>query len=239
MRRIEIERLSTAHRTSMRWVAVLVLTLFQLGCGGSEPGEFPVTVLCLTDADAPLQGVPVEVEGKPAGSTDGSGLLRLRIRGTEGETVRLAATCPSDFRGSRQQRRVTLRGFDRLDESQPAAGPRIVWRCHPARRLAALVVRADGRAGLPVMADGREVARTGPQGTAHALLELAPGSSLTVALDTAEHPRLRPRSPQRSFRLEDRDTLWVFDQKFSEKPVKRRRKAVRAEPRPQVPYRIR
>ena len=230
---------STADYPSMRFIARLLLTICPVACSASEPSEFAFTVLCLSDSDAPLSDVPVEVDGKTVGTSDRSGLLRVRVRGAEGETVRLAAICPQGYRESRLKRRITLRRFGRLDKQQPAGGPKIVWRCHPARRLAALVVGTHGRSGIPVIAGGREVARTGPHGTAHALFELLPGSSLTVALDTEERPRLRPRSPRRSFRLEDRDTLWIFEQRFSEKRIRRRRKSTRAQPQPQVPYRIR
>jgi hypothetical protein len=253
MRGAAMKRDSSPYRYAPASLARGLVTLFiwlcSPSCNGSEQTEFELNVLCLTDLDRPLHGVPVEVNGAVAGKTDRTGRLQVSVQGVEGDEIELAAICPRGFRETKQVRRVTLRGFDRLDGArpdgnrsdgdQPAAGPRVIWRCLPAERLAALVVRSDNQPDLPVMVNGGELARTGPRGTAHALLRLAPGSSLTVRLDTSDRPRLRPRNPQKSFQIEDRDTLLIFDQKFVEARPRRPRKKKSGQSRPHVPYRIR
>jgi hypothetical protein len=67
------------------------------------------------------------------------------------------------------------------------------------------------------------------------LFKLPPRASIRVSLDTSERPQLRPENPQRTFQLEDRDAVLVFEQKFAEKLPRR---PAKPKPLTSVPYRI-
>ncbi len=222
-----------------------------------DPELYPVEIRTYDEHGDPLAQVALSADGNPLGHTDESGTLDVALTGREGKTVVLSAQCPEGYRNNLQDRRLKLRRFSRLDDTRAvpavqriASAVLVSWQCLPKKRLAALVVRASGQQDMPVVIDavrtpvdtGRNptgaMARTGPQGTAHILLELPPRSEFRATLDTSARPDLRPVSPVRSFPLEDEDTIFVFDQKFEHSPRPKKPRRRRPKPRRHIPYRI-
>jgi hypothetical protein len=195
------------------------MTLLLLACLPACEGEPPPTAFPITfaaRADEPLGGVEVSVEGgQRLGATGPDGTLRVTLAGREGTTVPFRVKCPAGHRAPREMPALTLRRFIGLDPASAARGIRVSIECRPARRMAALVVRA-GQPGLPVLARGREVARTGPDGVAHALVTAPPGTTFRVVLDTTGWPRLRPQSPATTLAIADTDEVFLIDQGFAQ-----------------------
>jgi hypothetical protein len=76
-------------------------------------------------------------------------------------------------------------------------------------------IRAENGPNLPVMYLGKEVGRTDGTGTAHVALDLPPGETATLSLDTRDAPALKPQNPDLVFRAGTRDELLLLDQKFT------------------------
>ena len=121
--------------------------------------------------------------------------------------------------------------------------------CRPTSRHGVVIVRAGGegpREGIPVLIDGREVARTDRSGVAHVALDMEPGVGFSVQLATATvAPMLRPANPTMPFTFPDRDEVFIFDRPFDtdapppEPRRVRRRRAAPAAPRPiAIPTRL-
>jgi hypothetical protein len=136
---------------------------------------------------------------------------------------------------------LTLRRVVSLDPAAARRGLQVSIACPPTHRQGVVVVRAGGnqpQANLPVLIDGREVARTDPSGVAHVALDMQPGTTFQVLLATAAAPMLRPQDPRRSFTFPDSDEIFIFDQAFEVEqppPVARPR---RPRPRPAAPQPI-
>lgn len=175
--------------------------------------SFPVTFIAR--ADEPLAGVKIRIDGDRAlGTTGPDGVLRATLSGPEGAPVPFQVTCPEGHRPPREMPVLTLRRFVGLDPASAARGIQVTIECSPVQRMAALVVRA-GEPGLPVLARGREVARTGPDGVAHAVLALPPETTFRVVLDTSARPDLHPESPATTLALGDADDIFIVDQAFA------------------------
>ena len=204
--------------------AVLVAACLLAACASEPPpATFPVTFIAR--ADEPLPGVEISVEGgRPLGSTGADGLLRATLVGREGLSVPFRVSCPAGYRAPREMPALTLRRFVGLDPAAAARGVEVTIQCRPAERMAALVVRA-GQPDLPVLARGREIARTNADGVAHALVRLPPNSTFRVVLDTSGDPALRPQNPATTLALGDGDEIFVIDQSFeqSREPAPRER----------------
>lgn len=221
-----------------RALIATALALAAVGCGDDAPTlEFPVTFVA--QADEPLAGVAISLEGEePLGTTDADGLLRVTLTGREGTQVPFRVTCPDGFRPPREMPSITLRRFVGLDPLATSRGVEVSIDCAPAERMAAVVVKA-GYQGLPVLAQGMEIARTGPGGVAHALIKLPPGSTFRVLIDTSTEPRLRPQSPATTLTIGDADEIFVIDRPLTYAAPARKPKA-RPKPRPvkQAPERL-
>lgn len=214
------------NRTAARLGLVALAAL--AACAAEPPTPtFPITFIAR--ADRPLAGVSVAIEGgRPLGTTGPDGLLRVALSGREGTTVPFRVACPAGYRAPREMPVLTLRSFVGIDPSAAARGIQVSIDCPPAERKAALVLRA-GQPGLPVLARGREVARTDADGVAHALVVLPPNSTFRVVVDTSSRPDLRPESPATTLAVADSDEIFVIDQGFAveakpaEPPPRRRR----------------
>lgn len=211
----------------MRTVIAVVVVL--AACGGRDPHDalFQVVFTARSDDGAALAGVAIEGNGRSLGVTDSGGELRTWLRAREGAAVRVRAACPEGYRPPDQPPPLTLRRF----ASVAGEGPRelgLSIECRAAERLIALVINTDRRAGLPVVMNGRELARTSAEGVAHVGLRLPPNTTFQITLDTASDAALRPRSPVATFSVGDADSIALFDQRFVEErpaPKPRRRRA--------------
>lgn len=228
--------------------ASLLLAIGALaGCGEeAPPPRFPVTFSASSDPGVPLGEVQLTANGAPIGTTGADGSLHVDLTGPVGSPVQIGATCPEGHRPPTSLPLITLRHVVSLDPSTAARGLQVSIACPPMERHGVVVVRAGGnqaQADVPVLIDGREVARTDSSGVAHVALDMQPGQTFQVLLATADHPLLRPQSPRQSFTFPDSDELFVFDQQFAvEEPprarVRRRRRVRTQTAQPTLPVRI-
>jgi hypothetical protein len=202
--------------------ASVVLALTLLACEEPPPPPvFPITFNAVSDPGVALAGVTISVAGAPPAVTAADGSIRLELSGEEGTSVPVTATCPEGYRLATTLSPIVLRTFAAVGDA-PAPGLRVTVSCPPTIRHGVVVIRAGGtgtapRAGLPVMIEGREVARTDSSGVAHVALDMAPGQSFQVLLATATaSPLLRPQDPQLTFVFPDANEIFAFDENFDE-----------------------
>lgn len=200
-------------------------------CGEEAPiPSFPMTFTATSDPDVRLPGVLLSANGVPLGQTNEAGILQATLTGPLGSIAQIGVTCPPEHEAPASLPLITLRHVESLDPAAAALGLQVSVSCRPVTRHGVLIVRALGdrpQAGLPVLVDGRELARTDPGGVAHVPLDMPAGQSFQVLLATTDRPNLRPESPPRTFTFPDADEIFVFDQPFSIEeppaPIKRRR----------------
>jgi hypothetical protein len=194
-----------------------LIALFALAAAAAcapEPQRTKFSVTFTVNPAEPLAGVSVSLDGgKMLGTTGKDGALRVTLSGREGTTVPFRVRCPDGYRQPASMPILTLRRFKGLDPA--AAGIKVTIECPPAERLAALVVKA-GHSGLPVLAQGREVARTDADGVAHALMSMPPNTTFRVVIDTSQKEDLRPQSPATTFTVADADDIFFVDQRFQQ-----------------------
>jgi hypothetical protein len=167
-------------------------------------------------------------------------MLALSLTGREGETASLAAQCPQGHRNPDDLPELLLRPITDV-EGRSQRAMRIDIPCRPELRDGIVVVRSSGYADLPVLLDGREVARTDESGIAHVAVRMAPHASFSVQLATAHMPDLRPQAPSRTFTVPDSHEIFVFDQELEreERQVRRTRRRAKRGPRPvRIPVRL-
>lgn len=193
--------------------SLIILLALAAACE-SEPERTRFSVTFTVNPDEPLAGVTVSLDGgKTLGTTGKDGALRVTLSGREGTTVPFRVKCPDGYRQPASMPVLTLRRFKGLDPA--AAGIKVNIQCPPAERLAALVLKA-GKADLPVLAQGREVARTDADGVAHAVMSMPPNSTFRVVIDTSQNPALHPQSPATTLTVADADEIFLIDQQFQE-----------------------
>ena len=224
------------HRVALA-SALFAATLLASSCSSTTKNRalFEVYFEATTDDGIPLPGVEINGNGRQLGVTTDDGMLRAFLRANEGATLRTRATCPPGYREPEQLPPLTLRRF-RAITIGGGDQLRVSIECRASERRVALIVNTDQRIDLPIIMDGKEVGFTNTEGVAHVALRMAPNTTFRVALDTSEHPRLRPKSPIATFTVGDADALVVFDQGFAEevKPKKRRRRRPKKATPPQV-----
>jgi hypothetical protein len=226
--RADARRSPRACGTGRAALAALTLSaLVPLGaCGGQPPAtRYRVTFEIVSD-QLPLGGVQLAVRGRTVGQTDASGTARFDIPGRDGLVVPVTVRCPPGTRGPANAIDVTLRTVQVLDRAAAERG--IVQRvnCPPEDRTVAVVVRTDGRVGLPITWQGREISRTDQAGVAHMTFRMRPQQQIQLAMLTESVPTLRPQNPTRQFIVPDEDAIFAFDQEFHEeapaRPPRRR-----------------
>lgn len=214
---------------------LLAFASFVIGSCGEEPApppRYPFTFHAHADGQG-LEGVQITVNDAPVGVTNAAGVLHVDLTGPEGAPVRIHAVCPEGHRSVDDAKMQNLRRVNSLDPATAARGIEVTFSCPPEHRNAVVLVRTHDQAGLPIMLDGREVARTDGSGVAHLAVAMLPGTTFQVLLDTRHNERLRPRSPTASYTIPDHDEVFVLDQRFEEEAPPRRRR--RARPRPAAP----
>ncbi len=193
-----------------------------------DAGEATSSVLTFiveSDPGIPVQGATVVVNGDQVGATDERGALSVEVAAKPGGPLRIGHRCPRGYRDADAPKVLRSREFKGI--AARVLPIEVTLRCRHESRLAVFVVRAEGLAGLPVLLDGREVARTNDAGVAHFSVRGAPGTDFVLKLDTNAHPRLTPQFPSHQRRLADADQIFVVTQTFDT-----RRKARRKRPRP-------
>jgi hypothetical protein len=173
---------------------------------------------------SPLSGAALSVRTRELAHTDANGQARLELTGRDGMVVPVTVRCPAGTRGPENAIDVTLRTMQVIDQAAAARG--IVQRvnCPPADRTVAIIVRTNGKAGVPITWQGREVSRTDSAGVASLTFRVRPAAQIQLALNTAnEFAELRPQSPTRQFLAPDADEVFVWNQEFENAPTPRTR----------------
>lgn len=192
---------------------VIAFLMLSSACGAPEPGRFPVRFVA-GSGEAAVEDVSIAVGSSVLGRTDARGVLDVSLVGREGQTLALSASCPEGYRAGGAIPPLVLRQLRTVDAHRRAERLHIAVPCLPEARTAMLVVRADGEAELPVIVDGREVARTDASGLAHVELTYAPYTTFEVVLRTDDRPELSPRNPARELTVPDAERIFVVDQRF-------------------------
>jgi hypothetical protein len=216
-------------RVAAMLVAGLALAAF--GCT-EEEGKFPVVVTTETDDGQPLPDLPVTIGKTPAGKTDASGKLKMRVVGKEGARVAITVDTPKGYRAASTSDAVVLRRLGGIDGTGHALPIEHVIKFSPLQRQYAVLVRA-GVAGIPVETFGTQQAVTNGKGVAMFLYEGTPGDELQVKLVTDGHPDLLPRNPTQSFLLATRSEAYLVKERFT--AIK---KAVHKKAKPSGPKRL-
>lgn len=218
----------------MRWGAsVLSMACALLACEHQvQVHAFQVRIQAESDPGKPVAQVGIRSDGRELGQTNQEGQLLLSLQGRPGEQLALDVACPQNYASPQQPLRVVLRPL------ASAQVPTYQTQCRPLVRSLVIAVKATNGPDIPITYQGREVARTDGQGAAHALLQVAPEEQITLVLDTSakRHANLRPRSPELTFTMPERDEVAVFEETFAvEQPKVRRRTQVK----PKLPVPIR
>ncbi len=217
-------------------VHYLFLLLAGIGCAG-KPNEdrFEISLHATSDDASPLANVTFGTGKSTLGTSNNSGVIDVRLRGVEGQTLPLRFTCPAGYDAGGELPPLRLTHTRRVGQGVTQAVA-VEATCIRKLRDVVLVVRSDNASNLPVHVDGKPAAVT-VDGTAHLLLHLDRDvRKLTVALDTTDQPKLRPQNPSRTFDLHGKDTVLVTDQAFVTTPTAHTRP--NATPKRHVPYRI-
>jgi hypothetical protein len=200
------------HSHHVRICCAALLAGLALGAckgGARKVREYSVTFHSVSDDGEALGKVEVHDNSRVLGTTDPQGVLHARLQGRDGEERVFTVKCPDGYRSGEERVALQLRTLGE-------AGSELEVRCHPERRLAALLVNAPGFAGLPVLVHGREVGRTDAGGIAHLALRGEPRTPMRVVLDTSSRPRVTPPSPHKDVRIGDRDEIVVFSPGLTE-----------------------
>jgi hypothetical protein len=206
------------------WLIVGSLTragsLLPLWAREQTPPAAQLHVHVHDDGGGPLAEVQVRTAGRVLGATDAAGSFRARVVVLAGGSARfdqvrvhgaaaVEVQCPEAYRTAAAQ---TL--------ALAAAELSLSFVCRPKLRTVALVVHAPSARGSVVRADQQSLGRIDDEGVLHAVLRKAPGSTLSLAVEThaSEVPasaRAPSESPIRAVRqelvVEDRDSVVLFD----------------------------
>lgn len=213
------------HAPSIRALArraLLASALPLAACAAKSQSTYTLLIHVESDPGVPLAGARLSSGGAPLGQSDANGRLELVLAGNPGQALAIDTSCPSGYRNPKEPLQIVMRP---LAEQKR---PEFRVRCQPLTRSMVLTVRTQNGPGLPLRYLGKEIARTDGAGAAHALLEVAPGDTVTVTLDTSapEHAALMPQNPELKTVVPERDEIVLFDQTFTV-PKARAKKRVR------------
>lgn len=221
---------------NLRLTACAVFLVSTLGCSSKTADDrFEISLRATSDDALPLPDVAFTTGKSNLGKTSNSGVVNVRLRGAEGQTLPVTVTCPSGYESSGELSPLRLTRTRRIGEAvaQPLTVEAI---CIRKLRDVVLVVRTDSASNLAVQVNGKPAA-TATGGTAHLLLQLDRDvRQVSVTLDTTEQPKLRPQNPSRTFELHGKDTILVMDQSFTDSPKPHHRNS--PAPRRHIPYRV-
>jgi hypothetical protein len=195
-----------------------------LACSGARApttdeaaSHFRFVVQARDEAGQVLADVQLRNGDTVVGHTDANGRAEFKLTGSEGQLVDLAVGCPPGY--SAPAKPITL-GLRHLSEHSPA--PVFETLCVAELHSVLVGVRAELGSNLPILYLKQRVAQTDAEGVAHFLLRVAPSQTITLTLDTAREPQLRPQNPTLTFVAPERDEIVLCEQLFS-LPVQRPR----------------
>ncbi len=162
------------------------------------------------------------------GATDALGKLEAEVDAMNGDRYPLYAPCPADYETGEVPKEVVFLKT-RGSGKEKNANIEVHVRCSRRVRIAAVLVDAAGREGMPILVDGVAVGATGPSGFAHLRLEGPTAKQFQVSLDTSSVAEIRPRNPRYAIQLGAEDGIFVFAPTFSEavptlQPKRKRRR---------------
>jgi hypothetical protein len=228
--------------------ATILFAWLLAACGGSGAStptkSFQVALRASSDDGDPLAGVTFSNGDKTLGTTDASGTVATTIRASDGLVLPVTTTCPSGYIAPAEPTQLRLAEVRRLDPSAPGnLGIDVV--CVRKTRDLVFAVRAVGGPSLPIEVVGQVVGATDANGTALFSMPIDRDvRKVSISLNTARSPRLKPQNPSRMFELEGQDAVLLFEQNFAEdRPavVVRRAPPKKKEPEPEkkhIPERI-
>lgn len=208
--------------------SLALCVLLALAAVGCEPDvadrTFNVLIQVESDVGVPLAGARILRDNREQGLTAHDGILRLSLKGHEGEIAAVRVACPEDFASPEAAISVSLRSL-----AGSNSVPRYKAMCPPLLRNLVVAVRTQHAHGLPVTFRGREIARTDQSGAAHVLLRAPPKEQIALTLDTSADPLLRPKNPELTVDMPPQDKIVLFDKTFTREqpPAPRAKRAPR------------
>lgn len=219
-------------RTGIRIGLVsMVMALSSMGCKQAmvvPPPVFEVLVKVESDPNRPVAQAAVSHRDRDLASTGPDGRAKVTLEGHDGEVAELRVRCPVTHEQPKPIP-VSLRRFEGGKVAEYSV------RCPPLVRRVVVGVRAENGPNLPVRFLGNVVAVTDANGAAHFALDVKPGETFEVALETDSRPKLLPHNPTRAFVMPPRDEVLLFSQTFS---TEKKRPTYRAAPRSSGPKRM-
>jgi len=192
---------------------VVAVVLAMTSCGSPRNAEPPLKVFDVElrardDEGAPLPGAAWSTRGESLGTTGPDGVLRLTLRGREGQQMPTLLNCPTGY--------VSPEAPAGFRVSNARAKPMAVEAtCVRQQRDVVLVVRAENGGSLPVLVNGETVSITDHDGDAHVLLRVDRSvRKLDVTVDTSTRADLVPKDPARAFELGDHDAVLMLTESF-------------------------
>jgi hypothetical protein len=170
--------------------------------------SFRFAFLVEGDPGRPLEGASIVKAKQVLGTTRNDGRAELTLTGDEGSIIDAEVKCPQGHQSPSKP--VPMR-LTRLADGR---APELKVACPPLVRHVVVAVKADNGPNLPVVYLGKTITKTDASGAAHFALEVAPGTALSITLDTSENAKLKPPSPSRLVTVGQTDEIFVVEQKF-------------------------
>ena len=194
-------------RSKTTWSVLLLaaLVIGAAGCGNQtgkkkkkKPKTFDFkTEVEVTEADggAPITGVPIKIDGKTVGYTDKEGIFKGVINDRPGRKIELSAGAVEGFRYLEGQSTTVKLDVKKGLSGNKRRGVPILMHAVAESILENYLVWVsltcdedsmdqEDCQGLPVLRDGKQIATTDKNGTAHFSLTEQPGTTLEVKVDT-------------------------------------------------------
>lgn len=223
---------SFAGRSARRFALLALLAnaaacdMLELEQTKKAPPQFAVVVRVVDQVGSPLAGTKILDKNKVLGTSDADGVVKISTPGKEGDSLPLTVKCPETHTSPDKPLAVSLKS---LGPGSPA--PTFEARCTARSHSTLVAIRTENGEDLPIVHQGKVIARTDSTGTAHFEMTLPPENMVTLSFDTREKAALRPQSPSLTFRTSaTRDELVLLEQKFT---VYKKRVVVKEAPRPQ------
>lgn len=197
-----------------------------------EAQSYSIRVRVVSASGEPVARATLLRDGAAVAESGSDGLALFEAIGVEGETVIFRAQCPEGYRSPERPLAVALRTF------AEEVSPEYEVACVRTTNVLIVAVATKGGDKLPIRYLDNEVGRTSSRGTGHVRLELPPGTSVELVLDTRQRPELQPQNPVAHFTMGENSELAVFKQEFAIKRSAKKTPHHRGAATPPGPVRI-
>lgn len=207
------------------------------------PAQYSVEVEVLDTDDNPVPRIPVQLDGKVVGYTDQNGEFKGTLTELQGKEVSVAISEIDGYRiapGSEPSVTETL-NVTQVGGTTSGVPIFMQVRMESVKKDYMVWVRSicddsipSGCGNLPVLFNGREVARTNHLGYAHFAFSDVPQNDVEIQIDTPKHdpddkksPMFQPRDPSYTVTLDLESHIYLLEETFSDpnnkkKPKKKR-----------------